>query len=90
MIFAAMTLFAVSAFSQEIGDKVYKEVEVNGEKLFKWLKYSYLTEYDINGNMIHKKWSDGDELWYEYDSNGNKIHEKWSDGDEWWYEYDSN
>ena len=33
MIFAAMTLFAVSAFSLEIGDKVYKEVTVNGETL---------------------------------------------------------
>ena len=47
-------------------------------------------EYDRNGKLIHKKYSDGWEEWYEYDRNGNKIHEKYSNGDETWYEYDRN
>lgn len=49
-----------------------------------------ITEYDINGNIIHYKNSDGYEWWKEYDTNGNEIHYKDSDGDEWWSEYDAN
>ena len=47
-------------------------------------------KYDVNGNVIHLKDSDGDESWSEYDKNGNMIHFKNSDGYEQWFEYDTN
>ena len=44
-------------------------------------------DYDTNGNLIHRKDSDGFEEWYEYNTNGNKIHYKNSDGFETWCKY---
>ena len=91
LIFAAAFIFLASlpAVAQELGEKIYKEVTVEGEQLYKWVKYYSITEYDSKGNQIHYKDSNGDEVWWEYDSKGNQIHSKYSDGDEWWYEYDS-
>ena len=91
LIFAAAFIFLASlpAAAQELGEKIYKEVTVEGEQLYKWVEYYSITEYDSNGKEIHYKDSDGDEEWYEYDSKGNQIHEKSSSGDEEWWEYDS-
>jgi YD repeat-containing protein len=91
LIFAAAFIFLASlpAVAQDLGEKIYKEVTVEGEQLYKWVEYYSITEYDSNGNEIHYKDSYGYEKWYEYDSNGNEIHYKSSDGCEWWYEYDS-
>ena len=47
-------------------------------------------DYDKNGNLIHRKDSDGYEEWCEYDKNGNLIHTKNSKGFETWYKYDKN
>ena len=69
--------------------KLYKEVSIRGEKVFKWVMLASFAEYDTNGNEIHSQTSSGYEEWYEYDSYGNKIHTKNSLGDETWYEYDS-
>ncbi len=74
---------------ENLGEKVCKELSVNGKKVSLELEVFGIEEYDSKGNMIHSKDSYGDEYWYEYDSKGNKIHSKDSDGDEWWYEYDS-
>lgn len=92
LIFAAAFIFLASlpVTAQELGEKIYKEVTVEGEQLYKWVEYSEITEYDLNGKEIHSKDSDGDEWWYESDSKGNEIHSKDSDGYEWWWEYDSN
>lgn len=83
-------LTGLFAFAQTPGEKVYKEVNVNGETVFKWLEVDYFTEYDRNGNEIHSKDNNGYEDWYEYDSNGNIIHSKDNKGYEKWYECDSN
>ena len=40
--------------------------------------------------MIHRKSSDGYEIWYDYDSNGKLIHFKDSNGFENWSDYDIN
>jgi len=42
--------------------------------------------YDFNekGNMIHRKWSDGDEVWYN--EKGNMIHRKYTGGYEEWFD----
>ena len=75
------------AFTQEVGKKVYKQVNVNGELLYKLVKVYSITEYDSNGNKIHFKNSRDYENWCEYDSNGNKIHYKNNNSKEEWYEY---
>lgn len=77
------------AYSQELGEQVYKEVTVNGAKLYKWVVYNSLSEYDENGNLIHSKVFDDGEKWYEYDSKGNRIHRKTSSGIEDFYKYDT-
>ena len=91
LIFAAAFIFLASlhAAAQELGEKIYKEVTVEGEQLYKWVKYYSITEYDSNGKEIHYKNSNGDEEWWEYDSKGNQIHYKSSNGYEVWQEYDS-
>ena len=72
-------------------DPIYKELKVDGKSVFKWVNVSVIEyEYDSNGNEIHSKDSDGDEIWREYDNNGNLIHCKNSDGFEYWHEYDNN
>ena len=90
-VFAFVILLTASlpAAAQNLGDRCYKEVTVDGEILYKWVDYTGFTEYDINGKKIHYKSSNGYEKWYEYDANGNEIHRKDSDGSEKWYEYDS-
>ena len=47
-------------------------------------------KYDVNGNVIYYKNSDGDEAWSEYDKNGRMIHFKNSDGVEYWYDANGN
>ena len=89
MMIAVFALLSVCDFAQTVGEKVYKEVSVNGEMVSKWLEVASITEYDNKGNEIHSKNSDGFEEWYEYDSSGNKIHYKDTYGVEKWYEYDS-
>ena len=54
---------------------IYSYNENSGES---WYEY----EYDSSGNLIHKKNSNGDEVWSEYDSSGNLIHKKDSKGHE--------
>lgn len=86
LVFALLSAFA---FAQTVGNKVYKEVSVNGEKVSKWLKVYSITGYDDRGNEIHRKCSNGFECWNEYDNKGNKIHSKYGGGLEEWYEYDN-
>ncbi|MBO7136604.1 MAG: hypothetical protein J6V73_08280, partial [Spirochaetaceae bacterium] len=88
--FVAAVFVAVPLCAQELGDKIQKELTVNGEKVTRMVKYTGFAEHDSNGKQIHFKRSDGFEKWTEYDSNGNKIHSKRSDGYEFWYEYDEN
>ncbi|MBO4759196.1 MAG: hypothetical protein J5505_03970, partial [Spirochaetaceae bacterium] len=87
--FVAAVFVAVPLCAQELGDKIQKELTVNGEKVTRMVKYTGFAEYDSNGKQIHFKRSDGFEKWTEYDSNGNKIHYKDSNGKEDWSEYDS-
>ena len=73
-----------------VGEKVYKEVSVNGETISKWLTVSEISEYDNKGNKIHYKTSYGTEDWfeYEYDSHSNKIQYKETTGYKEQWEYD--
>ena len=88
IVFSTSTVFA-----QQLGERVYKEVVVDGQQVGKWLEVYGVSEYDTNGRIIHKKSLDlgKDERFYEYDTKGNLIHEKgqgtWDD--EYWYEYDA-
>ena len=73
--------------------KVRKEIGINVSK--NQIHYNdsnngYEIWYDTNGNCIHSKYSNGNEIWYEYDTNGNCIHSKYSNGYEIWCEYDTN
>jgi YD repeat-containing protein len=53
-------------------------------------KMKEITEYDKNGNLIHRRYSNGFEYWCEYDKKNNEIHSRDSEGCEWWSEYDEN
>lgn len=86
--FAILLTASLPAAAQNLGDRCYKEVIVDGEALYKWVDYAGFTEYDINGKEIHGKYSDDTEYWYEYDAKGNRIHKKAFSGAEYWYEYD--
>ena len=77
-------------YKDEVGERLRKEVTVDGKTLSKLVEVYSVIEYDSNGNLIHSKYSNGEEYWYEYDRNGNEIHYKTSNGKEEWYEYDSN
>lgn len=77
-------------YKDEVGERLRKEVTVDGKTLSKLVEVYSVIEYDRNGNLIHYKNSNGYEYWKEYDSNGNLIHYKNSDGKEEWNEYDSN
>jgi len=57
-------LYAFELFSQEIGDKVYKEINVDGKKQYKWLIYRGCEEYDLKGRVIVNKFS------WEYKKSG--------------------
>ncbi len=59
MFTALFVLLKAFAFTQVVGETVYKELNVNGETFLKWLKVDYIIEYDSNGNSIHSKSSDG-------------------------------
>ncbi len=74
---------------ENLGEKVCKELSVNGKKISRELEVFGIEEYDGNGNLIHLKYSNGQEKWNEYDDKGNKIHYKDSSGSEEWYEYDN-
>ena len=87
-------LIGTTAFAQELGGKVYKEVVVDGKKVNKWLTVFNITYYFYNDNRktVCSKDLDGKDTWYEYDAKGNEIHYKTlygsKAGHEIWYEYD--
>lgn len=86
----AVMLSCTLIFAQEVGDKFYKEVTVNNEKVSRLVEYVRIFENDANGNDIHYKDSSGSEKWAEYDLDGREIHLKSNSGYERWSEYDSN
>lgn len=73
-------------FAQNLGDKIYKEVLLGDEVVYKWLQYTNYYENNSNGKRLYAKsyladkekteWSEYDEESYEYDEKGNLIHEK--------------
>lgn len=89
--FFILYLFTITSllYSQELGDRIYKEVLLNGKVLNKWLELSVIEEYDVNGNLIHYKDNDGEEEWYEYDPEGHEIYYRNNEGKEEWHEYNS-
>ncbi len=81
------TLAISNTFAQEIGEKVYKEIIIDGKKINKWLVVYGFADYDDKGNSIYYKTED-EEWWYDIDDKGNTIHSKSSDDFECWFEYD--
>ena len=84
-------LVGTAVFATEIGDKVYMEVEIDGDKVGKWVAFCIIEEYDVNGWLIYEN-GFNKETRYERDKYGSKIYEKLSDGSETWFEpkYDKN
>ncbi|MBR4789378.1 MAG: hypothetical protein IK024_00625 [Treponema sp.] len=80
-------LFISSIFSIEIGQKVYKSVLINDEKVYRWVNLDAITKYNSNGKITSYK-SKYMEYFNEYDDKGNLIHYKDSNGLEEWMEYD--
>ena len=93
VIYICLIIFLVSsnAFAQQLGERLYKEVVVDGQKVNKWVEVGSISIYDEKGNKIHEEKSNSDEYWYEYDAKNNLIHEKIFSGHEWfeenWFEY---
>lgn len=90
-------LAGTAVFASEVGDKVYMEVEIDGDKVGKWVTFSAIKEYDINGSIIYRNYfnentGDCSEIWFElkYDKNNNLIYQEDSEGTEEWLEYDKN
>lgn len=54
------------------------------EKWHTFVEGSKVYDYDEKGNLTHKRWSDGWEVWYKYDKEGNLIHVMYPDGSERW------
>lgn len=84
-------LAGTALFATEIGDKVYMEVEIDGDKVGKWVTFCIIEEYDVNGWLIYENRLNK-ETRYEHDKYGSKIYEKLPDGSETWFEpkYDKN
>ncbi len=81
-----LTMAFSSIFAQELGDKIYKELTVDGEKVSRLFKYDSFAEYDSKGNKIHHKASNW-ENWWKYDSKGNLLHRRTNYNEEEFYEY---
>ena len=45
-----------NAFTQQLGDKVYKEVVVDGQKVNKWMVIKYLSDFNERGQIINYKY----------------------------------
>ena len=83
-------IMSTRIWAQELGENVYKEFIINGQKTGQKVKVYTIAEYDDKGHLIYENSSFGVEKWYEYDTKGNLIHEKWSSYNaEWWRDYDS-
>ena len=66
LILLLSAFFPIAA--QSLGDKVYKEVTVDGKRVNKWVIFDSITDYDEKGNEIHGKstWPSEFEYWNEY------------------------
>ena len=53
-------------YKDEVGERLHKEVTVDGKTLSKLVEVYSVIEYDSNENWIHYKASNGEEYWYEY------------------------
>lgn len=53
---------------EKLGEKALKKLTVGGKLADKRLCCSRISEYDLNGNIVHAKSCDGYEEWFEYDS----------------------
>ena len=54
-VFTILFTFSAVLYAQEIGEKVYKEILVEGKKETHWLIYKEYFEYDVSGNLLIKK-----------------------------------
>ncbi len=88
-IISIIFLFSIllSCSAEELGERIYKEITLNGEKYYKWLTYSQYTEFDEKGIKVLEKDKDHISCIHEYNSQGFLIHSKFYIFEDW-YEYD--
>lgn len=70
-------------------NKIIKEKNLKIKKEKKVKNVTPIKEFDLKGNEIHYRDSNGFEFWKEYDSKGNEIYYRDSNEYESWSEYDS-
>ena len=78
-------LVGTALFATEIGDKVYMEVEIDGDKVGKWVIFGATKEYDVNGRIVYEN-RFNKETRYGCDKYGVKIYQKSPAGSEIWFE----
>ena len=98
IVFAmALTVLCSFASAQKVGEKVYREIHINGATVSKWLELSSIADYDSLGNKIHIKLALKDEdskrvkqveWWFEYDNKGNVALSRNNNGLIWMYSSD--
>lgn len=47
-----LILFSSLVYAQKAGERIYKSIKINGEKVYKWLDCLEVIEYDESGNII--------------------------------------
>ena len=62
-----------------LGERIYKQVTVDGKKINKWVRLVVIQKFDSNGNLIYEN-ETGHERWFEYDSYNYRVYEKRDDG----------
>ena len=92
LILTFIALFNLPVFSQNVGDVILKNVNIDGKKTPKLVIVDSYYEYRKDGKEIYGHDLGTRELFYEYDSKGNAVHkqtatpsgtmELWSEFDE--------
>ncbi len=78
ILLASLLILAATAtvHSEEPGDKVLKQVTLDGKEETMELIYQGITEYNPNGKIIYIKTQEK-ETWYEYNEQGDCIYTKY-------------
>lgn len=86
IIFASIfsTFLSLSLYAQNIGDRIYKELLIDGKTVYKWCDISSIKQFSETGKIKLEK-NDHKTIMYTYDENDRLI----SDTEGMIYKYDS-